>query len=457
MEGYLSAINGKYTVGLLGIVFSILSIVSCSNAVERVSEKQKKTPPEIPLAVTKTIPDDNARDVSPDLKIVISFSEALDESTFTNESVKLYSENDLTNDIPLNITYDNNTGFLQLNAQLSPDTMHFVLVTTLVKDIKGRSIANDFKWVFRTGEEIDKFPPQAKLVSPALDTPASLNTNIVVKFNEAVNLKTITLQLNGEIILANGAAQSPYTSIYTLDSLSIALPDLLANTEYTVELDGAVSDLIGNSMQNNTAWVFTTGDAPDVTAPILTAQTPNSGAENLLRDTRFQVTFSEPLNQSSVNSNSVYLISQAGDLVNLNIQYAASNNSLYIKPSRFLAFNEVYFLGLDGLTDISGNSLGKTHLIYTIELDRDNDGMPNRWEDPYGDLLADSDIEVDSLGNIVGDGLKNIDEFNYNSNPANADTDNDGINDGAEVAIGRNPTVNEPVLLTIVTSLILSN
>jgi len=458
MNRYLSAVNGKVIIGFSGLVFVVFMVVSCSNAVERASEKPTPIPPEVPLAVIKTIPDDKAQNISPAAKIVISFSEALDANTFTNKSVKLYSETDLKNDIPLDATYSNNTGFLQVtNAQLSPDTTHFVLVTTSVKDVKGRSIATDYQWKFRTGAEIDLSPPVPNLVSPNLDALASLNTNIVLKFNEVVDPNTITLQLNGASILDKGIAISPYTAKYSLDGFSISLPELLPNTNYTVDLGASAADLAGNVMPNIITWIFTTGDAPDTTPPTLTAQAPVSGAQNLLRDARFQMTFSEPLNQSSVNNNSVYLISQPGDLVTINLQYNTSNNTLYLRPSRFLAFNETYFIGLDGITDLSGNPLKKTHLIYTIELDRDNDGMPNRWEDPYGDLLASADIEVGSLGVIVGDGLINVDEFNYNSNPTIADTDNDGITDGAEVAIGRNPTVNEPVLLTIVNSLILGN
>jgi len=459
MNRNLSSASGKTIIGLFGLVFILFMTASCSDAVERASETPTPKAPEVPLAVTKTIPSDKAQDISPAAKIVISFSEALDESTFTNDSIKLFSEADLSIDIPLDTTYNNNTGFLQVqnNNQLIANTTHFVLVTTSVKDINGRSIASDYQWAFRTGAEIDVSAPLPNLVSPDLTTPASINTDIVIKFNEVVAPDSITLSLNSTKILDQGTVVSPYTAKYALDSFSVSLPELSPNTEYTVELDATAADLAGNAIPSNVTWAFTTGDSPDITPPILTAQLPNSGTENLLRDIAFQMTFSEPLNQSSVNNNSVYLISQPGDLVTINLQYSASGNTIYIRPSRFLAFNETYFIGLDGLTDLSGNPLKKTFLIYTIELDRDNDGMPNRWEDPYGDLLADADIEVDALGAVIGDGLVNLQEFNYNSNPTMTDTDNDGVTDGAEVAIGRNPTVNEPVLLTIVTSLILSN
>ena len=41
------------------------------------------------------------------------------------------------------------------------------------------------------------------------------------------------------------------------------------------------------------------------------------------------------------------------------------------------------------------------------------------------------------------DGLINVDEFNYNSNPLLDATDSDGFNDKYEVGNKRSPTVNE--------------
>ena len=61
--------------------------------------------------------------------------------------------------------------------------------------------------------------------------------------------------------------------------------------------------------------------------------------------------------------------------------------------------------------------------------DSDGDGMPDYWEELYGlNLLLD-----DSLFDPDSDGLNNLNEFTHQSNPGLADTDEDGLNDGAEV------------------------
>ena len=90
--------------------------------------------------------------------------------------------------------------------------------------------------------------------------------------------------------------------------------------------------------------------------------------------------------------------------------------------------------------------------------DRDNDGMPDDWEEEYGfnpDDPDDADSDPDE------DGLVNLDEYTFNSNPLlsdtdedglldwqeltacpyilDGDTDNDGLNDGDEVSLGTDP------------------
>ncbi|MHC1766747.1 MAG: VWA domain-containing protein [Verrucomicrobiia bacterium] len=60
--------------------------------------------------------------------------------------------------------------------------------------------------------------------------------------------------------------------------------------------------------------------------------------------------------------------------------------------------------------------------------DRDKDGMPDDWEARYGLAVGKDDADLD----LDGDGLTNLREFLNGGNPANADTDHGGTQDGSE-------------------------
>ena len=79
--------------------------------------------------------------------------------------------------------------------------------------------------------------------------------------------------------------------------------------------------------------------------------------------------------------------------------------------------------------------------------DSDGDGMPDDWELEHG---LDPLNPADASGDLDGDGLTNLQEYQKKANPTLVDTDGDGMSDGDEVVAGRNPGVNEPAVLLII-------
>ena len=70
--------------------------------------------------------------------------------------------------------------------------------------------------------------------------------------------------------------------------------------------------------------------------------------------------------------------------------------------------------------------------------DRDGDGMPDWWEKHYGLDPGANDAAQDA----DGDGLTNLEEYTKHADPRKADTDGDGLADGAEVhTYGTSPTL----------------
>jgi len=74
----------------------------------------------------------------------------------------------------------------------------------------------------------------------------------------------------------------------------------------------------------------------------------------------------------------------------------------------------------------------------SVTMDNDADGMPDAWETAHG--LNDFD-PADAITDADSDGLNNLQEFQAGTDPRDSDTDNDGLDDYAEVVtIGSNAT-----------------
>lgn len=68
--------------------------------------------------------------------------------------------------------------------------------------------------------------------------------------------------------------------------------------------------------------------------------------------------------------------------------------------------------------------------------DKDNDGMPDEYEEYYH---FDPNDEADAEEDFDHDGLSNLNEFLYGTNPTDLDTDGGGVSDGEEIRRGMDP------------------
>ena len=88
----------------------------------------------------------------------------------------------------------------------------------------------------------------------------------------------------------------------------------------------------------------------------------------------------------------------------------------------------------DGFNDYEEYQLGTDPSI----ADRDADGLPDEWEIAYNlDLDDDGSVNPDNgpNGDQDNDGLSNLDEYWYQGDPLDNDTDDDGLADGNEVFV----------------------
>lgn len=106
------------------------------------------------------------------------------------------------------------------------------------------------------------------------------------------------------------------------------------------------------------------------------------------------------------------------------------------------------------VTVTSDGALGSPQTVHIyqsdIDLDKDDDGLPDSFELIYG---FDSSNPDDAFGDADEDGLTNLEEYQRGTNPKNADTDEDGMTDGYEVQNGSDPLVYDTNLKDVVIGL----
>ncbi|MEK7514769.1 MAG: Ig-like domain-containing protein [Patescibacteria group bacterium] len=138
-------------------------------------------------------------------------------------------------------------------------------------------------------------------------------------------------------------------------SHSHALSGLLAGAQHTYYV--RCQDAGGNTGQWE-AIVFTTLQ-PDTTVPTVTGQTPADNATGVSVAVSPTVTFSEVMDPSTVNSNTVKLKLVAGDVDVTGVVVTLSDSRLVatLNPSSALDYSTNYYIWVSGAKDAAGNDV----------------------------------------------------------------------------------------------------
>jgi len=139
---------------------------------------------------------------------------------------------------------------------------------------------------------------RSAVISETASEQAARTTHVTATFNKNVDSKTITGSsfivkvVGGSLVVGNVTYNSAdSTATFIADN---KFPD---NTQYEARVTTAVKDLIGNALQQDYVWTFTTGTT---LLPIVTATSPFKGEINVAFNKVITATFSVPMDPASI-------------------------------------------------------------------------------------------------------------------------------------------------------------
>ena len=315
----------------------------------------------VPPTVVSVSPGNLAAGVAANTTIQVTFSEPMAPATITTANIFL--KNTATSVVvPATVSYNGATKVATLTptAPLSGGTNYTLTVTTGVKDEAGNSLASAFTSVFTTAI-VDTTPPTVIAVSPVNNaTNVATNTTVRVTFSEpmdptTINTTTISLRnTSTSAVIAATVAYNPATDVATLTPTG----PLSNSTNYTLTVTTGVKDIAGNAMTSPFTSSFTVVPPPDTTKPTIISRSPADGAIDVATNTVVTVTFSEPMDTTTINAANIKLADSLGTAVAGAVTYNAATNAATFTPTSALNNKAKYTLTVTtGVKDVAGNAL----------------------------------------------------------------------------------------------------
>ncbi len=213
---------------------------------------------------------------------------------------------------------------------------------------------------------LDKTHPKV-LSAKATDVSGNLMnvlSNIVITFSERMDMATLT-----DATCYLDSAGTKFTGSFTTLAGNIVLfdPDIALkySTAYSLNITDGVKDMKGNGLEPFTPVIFTTIPA-DNTPPKLMESIPAAGATNVFVTDKIILSFSEPMNTTSVESGFTisYTDSQGGEkTVDGTLSWNDDYTTFTYAPWSSLKEGQLYTITLtNGIKDLSSNPLSNSGL-----------------------------------------------------------------------------------------------
>ncbi len=242
------------------------------------------TGPVVAPIVTLTDPLNNATNVAMDKVITATFSIPMDASTITTSTILVKAGNTT---VPGTVTYDGSLVTFTPSANLLPNTLYTVTITTGALNADGTALQADYVWTFTTSG----VPPTIVSTDP-VNNATDILTNKIVRANFSVAMNPLTITTTtftvkqGTTVVAGTVTYSGLRASFTP-----AIP-FDVNKVYTATITTGALNAAGTAILNDYVWSFTT---IAVLTPAVTLTDPLNNATNVALSKKVTATFNMPM------------------------------------------------------------------------------------------------------------------------------------------------------------------
>lgn len=204
-----------------------------------------------------------------------------------------------------------------------------------------------------------------------------LDQVITATFNEEMNASSFTSAsfiLQGTSLVDGTVSFSGVTASFTPNT------PLALNTTYTAIIKTSVVDLMGNALQKDYEWSFSTGAT---VSPLVINTDPEAGDIGVYLNKIVAATFNMPMNNSTINA-STFILKQGTTEVNGAVTY--NGNNAYFVPASSLNSNTEYTATItSGAKNLQGTALSSNFV----------------WKFTTGTITAPRVISTDPTNNAT--------------------------------------------------------
>ena len=302
-------------------------------------------------------PADGVKDVPIDAVINLDFSEDVRSSNLDSH---ITLKDGRGFQVQKRVDYSN----LSFRAIVTPvealkySMLYVVSVDAFIQDQAGNPLREPLQWTFNTTKE--KTPPQMVSTNPkGGDHDVNINGTIDVTFSEEMDVDSLRTGIVVHDSLENPVIGNTTPSV---DGMSVTFDPLFSygyGQTYHVTVLPTVKDLAGNNLAAEEAFSFTV--QLEQISPRVVNIEPLEQAQFVNRTTKVSVTFSEPMNSTSL-ANAVIIKDPGLDEVPTTPQYNADAYTLTVKPDTPLDYQTLYTVTIKHeAQDLAGNLLDKEY------------------------------------------------------------------------------------------------